>query len=708
MTYFETEMAGFNPLRRYRRNPARNLRRIQRALNAMLGANILPDGIMDSRTRRALRRFQRLNGIFDDGRLNSETASLLLPEVLSFEDALQHEGGSPSGPACGPYVAGEVQRSNTEAGHLPADFFPGPSGYRIIADFAVASSDIKRSVRTDANLKTWLLDTLQKALRDPSLKVKLLGYTDCVNKENRNTRLRAERARRVFELFASIAGSRWRKLLSARFTHGPAPPDQYIVDNSNPTNRATNRGVSIELTQVVTFKPEPGNCKVDVIHRAKNLLMASRTLQLMGKARVDRLTHIMRRISEKSTDDRFVMEEDVNNVARYGLKVLKWRTVSKYLDEFCKRSDAKDTPITNDEILHELWRLDNAFMNGICRLNEINSKPVATIAKFVMVASIRSLHATVFGWMTKVTSVYFGYQNALAECPTRGKTIDFGKRKPKKKDPQGGTPPKPDPKNQTVPTDDSIWERLKQIGKMTGILLSAAILLIPGGVVARAVLAARAVFLLRGFTSRQLIGMAGEKAAQVIAEWTLEKAGIDPSKLFDLNSIRPNFPGIDIITALSPISVKAYGIMAAVAGKEVATGVLSNYLSDFLRLCGYETYQESYRIRAADSLRQVKKMISKVGAVPPGLKGNIGVETIKNFVRDNTIFMIPDDHVIPLHRFAGNRLLTYYKQFGLPGIPSGLTDNAVAPRISKLLADRFKSIGVKSTDLQLMLKAAQK
>ena len=188
----------------------------------------------------------------------------MLDNQFAFESesisAGEYESGGATRPTalrCGSYERGEIQRSNTDAGYLPSDFFVGPAGYQVIADFPVASSRIKGSVRNDPNLRAWLNQLLQIAVQDPTAKIKIQGYTDCVNKENRNARLRAARADQVFRMIQSLVGRdpRWSSLRS-RITVGSAPLDQYIVDNVTPVNRATNRAVSIELARSMSFEPE--------------------------------------------------------------------------------------------------------------------------------------------------------------------------------------------------------------------------------------------------------------------------------------------------------------------------------------------------------------------------------------------------------------------------------------------------------------------
>lgn len=159
--------------------------------------------------------------------------------------------------ACGSYGPGEVERSNTEGGHLPADLVTGPLGNPVIADFAVRSPVLKRSARSDPNLKAWLESAIQTAAQDSTAIVRLVGYTDCVNKENRNVQLRIGRANAVLALVRSIYGRdpRWNRV-KGRIRAEGAPVEQYLADNASPASRATNRGVSLQLERSISFDAE--------------------------------------------------------------------------------------------------------------------------------------------------------------------------------------------------------------------------------------------------------------------------------------------------------------------------------------------------------------------------------------------------------------------------------------------------------------------
>lgn len=709
---FESESAS----RSERRRPPIDLRGIQHALNRVIGSKILPDGVMTSNTRRALKRFQRLSGLPGDGALTRDTVMALLDRSApsSGEYELNFEGGGVTkAGTCGSYEPGEVRKSETEAGILPADFFPGPTGYFVLADFAVGSSLIKRAGKDDPGLRNWLKAQLQIAAKDPSIRLRILGYTDCVNKENRNTKLRAERARQVRRLLERIGSHHpgWR-VLDRGTKDGAAPPDQYLRDNSNPTNRATNRGVSLEVTTVKTMEPMAVDCKADFLHRALNLLQTARANQLMGAARLNRVLSIVRKMQAKGTNDKYVTEADVSKVALYGLKSLTWRRVTHYLDDVCAAAEKKNMSITDDEILHELWRLDNGFMNGICRLLEFKQNRATTRMR----ASIVALIDTVFGLMKNPVSVYLGYQNAESECPTRSKPVVIIKKKPTKKD-----DPKiihdpgfqlPTPKNQIIPPPTGggsswLWDGLKGVAAMGSTFVSTALAAVPTPVLEKAVFGAWALFQLRNLTPTMALGLAGEKAAQVLAEWALGKAGINPDLLFDLNSIRKNFPGFDFIHPTSGISVKAYGVVGKkLIGEALEKQVILKYREQLAKLVGNSYLDRRYQLKIAKAMLQNRGTMGR--SWPTALAGNVTEEAVAEWIRNNSQIMIPSDHVPYLNKYEGTRLYNEYKKGGLPGIPANLPLKEATSRINDLVVSRIKPLGIRTDDLKLILELADR
>lgn len=160
--------------------------------------------------------------------------------------------------ACRGYVAGEVAKSYTLAGHLDPHVWKSAPGRLVVADFGVDWRHLKSNIQPDPIFQHWLLAWES----DDSYHLSIAGYSDCVGPESNNTDLRQGRARAVEELL----GPKARGRVSFR---GMAALGQYVTDNTTVQNRATNRSAVIEFEQEFTFKDEqieanPLECGPDV------------------------------------------------------------------------------------------------------------------------------------------------------------------------------------------------------------------------------------------------------------------------------------------------------------------------------------------------------------------------------------------------------------------------------------------------------------
>ena len=167
--------------------------------------------------------------------------------------------GSAPGPAaaCPPYQRGEVEKSKTQQGHLPSDFIQHPRG-TLIADFAVDWRTPKSSLRRDSALRAWLATMVDVVRANPTTRIRISGYSDCVGRENNNNFLRRGRALRMKQLLQQLAGPQWSVLQPKIVFTGAAPAGDYVADNTSVEGRAKNRGVLIEHTRgPVQMEPEP-------------------------------------------------------------------------------------------------------------------------------------------------------------------------------------------------------------------------------------------------------------------------------------------------------------------------------------------------------------------------------------------------------------------------------------------------------------------
>jgi outer membrane protein OmpA-like peptidoglycan-associated protein len=175
----------------------------------------------------------------------------------SFESAFsEYESGKPqpvTSPPCPPYQRGEVEKSRTQAGHLPSAVIRHPRGL-LIADFGVDWRTPRATLRTHPELRAWLNELIQVVAANPSTQIRITGYSDCVGRENNNSFLRRDRAQRVLQLLRQLAGSKWG-LLGPRVKADAAPAGDYVADNGTIEGRAQNRGVLIEQTRIVDMRP---------------------------------------------------------------------------------------------------------------------------------------------------------------------------------------------------------------------------------------------------------------------------------------------------------------------------------------------------------------------------------------------------------------------------------------------------------------------
>jgi outer membrane protein OmpA-like peptidoglycan-associated protein len=612
--------------------------------------------------------------------------------------------------ACAGYQPGEIVRSNTREGHLPSDVLQDKDGNRLLADFGVNSSKVKDTIKNDPVFKNWVNTTLKMALANPTSKIQIIGYTDCAGPEKNNSPLRRRRAQQILALLDALLGtdSRW-KALRSRTVVEAAPVGTYVDNNNTVEGRARNRSVVVKVQTTITFPEDQvtaGPCKTQLMERATKLLQSAKAKQVFPAQKLQRLSNVMANLASGKKDDRFLSQKDVETATARIINVVGWSRVTGYFDELCADIN-KNGRMSDDDVLHNMWRLDNLILSGICKLKNMEQNPPAHLDSLPGRSWIRALSVNMVGaMMTNPNSVYSSYRSiVLADCPVQGTPIPIPSRRPK---PQGGTPPVPRPQGQTLPgsrTGISQWlkDALSGVAQMAGIAISGLIAAIPASVLEEAIEAAWLVFQLEKLPANSLVGTAGERAAQVIAKWALERAGVS-GKVFDVNTLRKNFPGIDLLTTSRPYSVKTYGVFA-----QSLDNVKSSYKQDILKIISPERRHFLYQERVANALLGARAQLTTAGVWPASLSGAVTKEQVFKYIRDTTVFMFPADHFMVMRGHMGAELFGMYKKgLAIPGIPAGLADNDVAPRISKFIVERIQSSGVKSTDLRLMVDVARR
>jgi outer membrane protein OmpA-like peptidoglycan-associated protein len=178
-------------------------------------------------------------------------------EGESFESGFgEYESGrpQPAAPPCPPYERGEVEKSRTQAGHLPSDVIQDDRGL-LIADFGVDWRTPRASLRREAALKNWINTMIQIVRANPKTEIRISGYSDCVGTEKNNAFLRRGRAQRVAQLLQQLAGPQWRELRAKIKFIGAAPANDHVADNATSQGRAQNRGVLITHTRIIDMRP---------------------------------------------------------------------------------------------------------------------------------------------------------------------------------------------------------------------------------------------------------------------------------------------------------------------------------------------------------------------------------------------------------------------------------------------------------------------
>lgn len=278
---------------------------------------------------------------------------------------------------CFPYQPGEVAKSKTQQGHLPSAVIQHARGL-LITDFAVDSPTPKASVKQEPLLKQWLNSIIQVVRANPSTKVRIIGFSDCVGKEKNNSLLRRDRARRVYQLLYQLLGSssQWKDVRSRITFTDAAPMGDYVADNSTVEGRAKNRGVLIENTRVVTFDEGSqitGRIPDNIERIVKRGLELTQQLEQFGtritKYQQQRIRCILLRLSQPGFDDRYLTAQGLLDYQNrvydqpYFGNATQWLLPDFILKAKEKRTDA--------DIWRTLIHIDQEIISGRALINEI-------------------------------------------------------------------------------------------------------------------------------------------------------------------------------------------------------------------------------------------------------------------------------------------------------------------------------------------------
>jgi len=279
--------------------------------------------------------------------------------------------GQPPAAACASYTAGEIDKSRTAAGLVTPDVVNHPRGL-VIRDFGVDWRHLKPSVAAEPALKDWLTTILQIVRSNPTTKIRILGFSDCVGSERDNMVLRRGRAVRVQQMLQQLLGASWTVVQPKITVVDAAPADDYLDANSTVEGRAVNRGVLIEHTREVSFEPDvvqlPDTIE-RIIKRGQDLIQQTDHFGIrITKYQQERIRCILMRLSQPPFDDRYLTGQgvlDYNNMtymtAPYYANATQW-----LLPEFAVKS-RKTTP--DDIIWRTLVKIDDDIIQGRAKIN---------------------------------------------------------------------------------------------------------------------------------------------------------------------------------------------------------------------------------------------------------------------------------------------------------------------------------------------------
>jgi hypothetical protein len=307
-------------------------------------------------------------------RLGEGSAPRLTPFLGGSSRRYLGEAALATEATCAAYERGEIEKSRTQAGHVAPDVVQHARGL-LIRDFGVDWRHVRETIKGDAVLQQWLTTILQLVRGNPTTRIRISGFSDCVGTEKNNLFLRRGRAHRVHDLLREVAGPGWRELQPRITFVDAAPAGDYVADNNTADGRATNRGVLIELSREVTFEPEIVTANPpDTIERIvrRGLELVQRLDQFGIRITVhqqQRIRCILLRLSRPGFDDRYLTAQgvlDYNNqnvgaAQPYYANATQW-----LLPEFAIRS-RRTTP--DDVIWRTLVKIDDDIIQGRAKIN---------------------------------------------------------------------------------------------------------------------------------------------------------------------------------------------------------------------------------------------------------------------------------------------------------------------------------------------------
>jgi hypothetical protein len=254
---------------------------------------------------------------------------------------------------------------------------------------------------------------------------------------------------------------------------------------------------------------------------------------------------------------------------------------------------------------------------------------------------------------------------------------------------------------QDFPPDDTggsswVWKPIKAAATALGITITIGMRSLSNVELQDAIDAAWLVFQIEQGGLKAVIGLAGEAAAEAILARVI---GADASKIFNLNSLRKSFPVVDIMAPTGLFSVKTRGLLGLHA--PLNSELIREYTQDLIDLAVGDHPRAAGKLpKAAKLIFDNRVKLKARGSWPRDLIAN-SAQDVEKYIRNKTKLLVPHDHVQILRRSVG-KVLNARVQRGLK-LPAGTDPVAWV----NSFVDRIDSIGIKTSDLQVMLEATK-
>jgi outer membrane protein OmpA-like peptidoglycan-associated protein len=185
-----------------------------------------------------------------------------------------------------------------------------------------------------------------------------------------------------------------------------------------------------------------------------------------------------------------------------------------------------------------------------------------------------------------------------------------------------------------------------------GIVYSGSVWVIRGITLEKAIEAAWIAIQIETGGFRAAVGAAGEAVLEAVLPDVLR---IDPSRVLNLNNKVANFPILDLISARGVYVVKTYAVVSSKFGAELLDQVVSKYKNDFFAMIFDQGPRDTRMDDCVKYLFEHQADLRRDGQWPTSWRGTTE-QSIRKYVQQEGMMVIPKDHVQPARRALGKHL----------------------------------------------------